>query len=67
MLKFAGLQAEHIDVLRKDINQIFVVAFLSRLDGAAGTSIVFCPHFFLKWGQIVLVNVHIFAKPEMIG
>ena len=58
---------ELIDVLQIDINQPFAVAFLSCLDGTAGTSIVFCPHFFKKCGLIVLVDVHVFAKCEMIG
>ena len=37
-----------IDDLRKAGNQLFVVAFLSRLDGASGITNVFCPHFFKK-------------------
>ena len=67
----------NIDFQRKDINQLFVVAFLSRLDGLwcqHSTPLHFVSIYFQtqnvnikKCGHIVLVNVCIFAKREMIG
>ena len=62
----------HIDVLRKAGNQLVEVALLSRLNGASSATNVFCPHFFFrhlskKCGQIVMVNVCVFAKSKMIG
>ena len=43
--------------MRKARYKLFVVAFLSCLDGASIAYQCICQHFFKKCGQIVLVNV----------